>query len=286
VTIRTWICSSCSSLLALPCLLMSAPAQAQPAPSVSHLDDTYRVEASAADLILATTMRIGTTEIPGTEVDIEDLGIERGAFSPRFAFGWHPRRRHEFEVGYQFIRRTGERAVADSIVFGGTTFPKNKQVSTAYNSDNLYATYRLGLFVKPDTRAGLLFTLGAIFFDLRLEALRTSGSGTGTSIEFTDERALLGLGVFFDHRFNQQWDLRASGGAIGASGSDFSFSEYQLGLTGRYFISNRWGIDASYGLAIVNLEIKGTRPLFTTHFVGKFHYNYQNPRLGVVVAFQ
>src|SRR5262249_33836492 len=100
VTILARIRSSCSSLLALPFLCGTASAQSPQAAPVNHLDDTYRVEASAADLVLGTTMNIGTTERPGTEVGIEDLGIERGAFSPRFAFGWHPRRRHEFEIGY------------------------------------------------------------------------------------------------------------------------------------------------------------------------------------------
>src|SRR5262245_23651045 len=77
-----------------------------------NLYDRLQFGASITTVILNTNIRVDPSNGNGTDVDAEDdLGLETRRLEPRFAVRWRPWRRHEFELGYQFARRSSTRVL-------------------------------------------------------------------------------------------------------------------------------------------------------------------------------
>ena len=272
---------------AIPLALAFAPGLLLAQEPVNHLYDKFQIQGSIADVVLGTTLNIGTSIRPGTDVTFADLGIGRSEIQPRLALRWRPWRRHEFEVGYQWIGRTGGRTLSDSIRFADTTFYGGATINTKYDSDNLFLGYRLSILAKPKTQVGVQLSLGAILFKFGIDAL---ASGAGSSVQYSQSKDFTGpfgaLGAFGNFAFGERWNLLTNPAAIYGNASNIKVTEYTIGAAGRYFLSKRLGFELGYGVTGMNVEITGSSSLIDTDIVGKINWNYQNIRAGVIVAFQ
>ena len=105
----------------------------------NHLRDTWDFTLSGASVILSSDLRVDGDQQQGTTIDLESiLGLEKDKFQPRLAATWRPGRRHELEVGYQFVRRNASQVLTRDIVFRDSTYQVGRSVHTTFDSDQLF----------------------------------------------------------------------------------------------------------------------------------------------------
>jgi len=272
--------------------IVARPLHAQP--EANHLYDKYEIDFSGADVLIGPKVKVDSDNSDGTEIDTGDvLGISRNGFEPRLAFRWRPGHRHEIEVGYLFLNRSGEKQLTRDITVKDTTFTAGLTLNSTFAADNAFLSYRYAFTAKEKTQIGAELGLGAIFFDLGIDALAGVSSGNaslsasyGASGGFTVPT--LALGLYGRFRLGERWYLEADAGAIGGSIDNITVTLFQGGLAGRYFLSKRIGFEAGYGITTVKLTVdqEGSGGLFDPAFDGSIKYPFQNLRLGVIAAFQ
>lgn len=260
----------------------------------NHLYDKFQISVSGADVLIGPKVKVDPDNTEGTEVDAGDvLGIGRSGFEPRFALRWRPGHRHEIETAYLFINRSGENRLTQDITVRDTTFTAGLNLNTTFSADYAFLAYRYAFTAKEKTKISAQLGLGAIFFDLGIEALAgvTNGNDSLTAsysagLDVTVPTSVLGL--FGEFRLGDRWYLGVDAGWLGGSIESITVSLFQGGLAGRYFLSQRWGLEAGYGITSVKVTVDqaGSGGLFDPSFEGSIKYPYQNFRLGVIAAFQ
>lgn len=266
-------------------------AQSEP----NHLYDKYQISAFGSQVLIGPKVRVDSEDgSQGTEFSTGNvLGIDRGAFEPQFALRWRPGRRHEIQVGYLFLSRSGEKRLTRDINVRDTTFTAGLNLNTTFGADNAFLAYRYAFSAKENTQIGAQLGLGAIFFEINIDALAgaTNGNDTlttsyGAGASLTGPTAALGLYGRF--RLGDRWYLEANAGTIGIKIENITASVFQGGVAGRYFLSKRFGLEAGYGLSTIRIKIdkEGSGGLFDPTIQGSIRYPYQDLRLGVIAAFQ
>jgi len=252
----------------------------------NHLRDRWEATLSGAAVMLASRLRVDGDASQGTTIDVERiLGLSQTRVQPRVALAWRPGRRHEFEVGYQFVRRDAEKTLTQQFVFRDSTYRVGEQVRTLFNSDQLFGTYRYAFMARERSEAGLGLGLGALFFDLGLDVL-AGGSG-GNSVQFTRTRSFTApsgsLGLYGKWAVGRQSYVNADLRAVKVDVSWLDATIYEGGLGYRFFFTPRFGAEAGYGVSSYDLTITSTRE--SGNDVHTFvRYTLQNLRLGIVTA--
>jgi hypothetical protein len=269
-------------------LLFAASALAAQTPT-NHLADPLEITVSGAAVVLGSKLRVDGETMTGTEIDAEQvLGLPNTRVQPRMAVAWRPGRRHELEVGYQFVRREGQKTLTQDFVFRDSTYRAGLAVKSKFNSDQLFLNYRYAIRVRDRSEYGVGVGLGALFLDIGLDALAAGASGGRSgSVQYSQERSVIGptasLGLYGKWRVGGASYLSADLRAIHVSAGEFEATVYEGGVGYRYYVSPKFGFEAGYGLSAIKLGITTTarsgRDITT-----KVKYSLQNFRLGVVVA--
>ena len=275
-------------------LIILGPGMAHAQSEPNHLYDKFQISASGTEVLIGPRIKLDGDASPGTEVNAGSvLGIDRSGFEPRFAFRWRPSKRHEIEVGYLFINRSGEKRLTRDISVRDTTFNAGLKINSTLGADNAFLAYRFSFAAKENTQIAAQLGLGLIFFKIGIDALAGSTNGndsltTSRSVsgDFTGPTAALGLSGRF--RFGDRWYLETNAGAIGISIENITATVFQGGAAGRYFLSKRFGLEAGYGVTGVKITVdkEGSGGLFDPAIEGSIKYPYQDFRLGVIAAFQ
>jgi hypothetical protein len=275
-----------SAALALAAILAATPLAAQT--PLASLYDKYQFDLSATTVILNANIRIDANDVPGegTEVDAEDdLGLPKTRFQPRGSFRWRPWHSHEFEAGYQFARRDGERLLERDINFGDNTYEAGLQVDTELNTDNLFLNYRWALIAKERSQYGVAVGLGVIFLDVGIDATANVNESEGNVEGTKSFKAPVGsLGLYGRWLAGDRWFFQADARYIQVSISRLDAKVAEAGGSARYFIKRWVGVELGYALSAVELDI-GPRTRKTGEsgiFSGRVEYSLQSARFGVV----
>ena len=265
--------------------------QAQEVPR-SHLYDRFQATVSGTVLYLGTNIRIDPDSGEGTEIDVNDnLGVGSTTLQPRLALRWRPGRRHELEGGYQWASRSGEAVLSDTIVFRDTSYAAGLRVNSKTGTSQMFLTYRYAFMAKEKTQIGAALGIGLIF--LREEITATAGATAGgpdTAIsQFSREGGFNGpsasLGGYGRFQFGDRWYLESDLRAIFIKIENIKAGIVELGLAGRYFLSNKVGLELGYGLGSYSVEIQGTNNFAGINRTGKIKYTVNGWRFGGVYAF-
>ena len=271
------------------------PASAQAWTEPNHLYDKYQIGAFGSQVLIGPKVRVDSEEgSQGTEISTGNvLGIDRSAFEPQFAVRWRPGRRHEIQVGYLFLSRKGETRLTRDINVRDTTFTAGLKLNTTFDADNATLVYRYAFTAKENTQIGAQLGLGAIFFDINIDALAGAASGNDTlTTSYGAGASLTGptaaLGLYGRFRVGDRWYLEGNAGSIGIKIENITATVFQAGAAGRYFLSERFGLEAGYGLTAVRITIdkEGSGGPFDPSVEGSIRYPYQDFRFGVVAAFR
>jgi hypothetical protein len=277
--------SGCAALC-IAAILAATPAAAQE--PLASLYDKYQFDLSLTTVILNADVRIDAEGVggDGTEVDAEeDLGLPRTRLQPRGSFRWRPWHSHEFEAGYQFARRDGERLLERDISFGDSTYEAGLQVDTELNTDNLFLNYRWAAIAKERSQYGLAVGLGIIFLDVGIDAEANINESEGEVEGSKSFKAPVGsVGLYGRWLASDRWFFQADVRYIQVSISRLDAKVAEAGGSARFFIKRWIGLELGYGLSAIELDI-GPRERSTGEegiFSGRVEYSLQNARIGVV----
>jgi hypothetical protein len=265
--------------------------QAQEVPR-SHLYDKFQASASGTLLVLATTIRIDPDSGEGTEINLgDDLGVGSTTLQPRLALRWRPGRRHELEGGYQWAKRSGETVLQDTIVFRDTSYAAGLRVNSEAGTSQMFLTYRYAFMAKERTQIGAALGIGVIF--LRETITATAGATAGgpdTAIaQFSREGNVNGptasIGGYGRFQLGDRWYLEPDLRALYLKIDNIKARVLELGAAGRYFLSDKVGLELGYGLGFYRVDIQGTNNFAGINRTGKISYTVNGWRLGGVYAF-
>lgn len=251
----------------------------------NHLRDTWDFTLSGATVILSSDLRVDGDQTPGTPINGEDLlGLDKDKFQPRVAATWRPGKRHELEVGYQFVRRDATRAIDRDFVFRDSTYHVGTRVNTTFNSDQLFLNYRFAFYSSERAQIGMGVGVGALFLDISLDALAAGQSNTIAFARGKKYTAPTGsIGGFGKWAFGSQSILNADLRAIKVNISDLDATIYEGGVSYRYYFVPRFGGELGYGASSYHVDITRKRSN-GSDINTDLKYTLQNLRFGLVVV--
>jgi len=260
-----------------------APAPAA-VPAANHLYDRLQLNLDLTRIQFGSTIRFDAANgSTGTEVNTGDLGLAKNNWAPRFGLRWRPGRRHEIEVGYQFARHSGDRALDTTIVFGDSTFAAGLRIKSSYQSDQASLTYRFAFRARERSQIGLALGLGAIFFKIGIDAQASLGSAQAArSVSKSVSVPTASLGLYGRWRAGSRWYLDADARALYFAVGRISADVLEGGVSGRYFVSSRIGFEGGVGITSVGLKIDPNS--LGGGVAGKLRYSLTSLRLGVVAV--
>lgn len=267
--------------LVVVALLVAASLRAQGTqPNLYH---RLEVGASLTTVILNTNIRVDGSNGNGDDVDAEDdLGLQTSRLEPRFAVRWRPWRRHEFEVGYQFARRSGARVLERDITFGDSTFQAGADVGTKFNSDQGFFAYRFAFLAKPRTQVGLAIGAGALFLSAAIDAV-----GSGGQVQYSQSQDITGpigsLGLYGRFLSGDRWSWEAEARYVRVSIDRFTAQVAEGGGAVRYTAWSHVTLEGGYGVSAIKVDIDPTASSGAGSRSGRIKYSLQNVRLGVVL---
>jgi hypothetical protein len=244
-------------------------------------------------VVLGSNIRVDGSQGSGTDVSGEGkLGLPRQKFQPRASLRWRPGRRHELEIGYQMARRSGDKTLADSLVFDDSTYQAGANIHTIFNTDQAFLTYRYAFIAHERTQIGFGVGLGAFFFKLGIDALVDgSGGGQTDSVAFNRSVNFVGpigsLGLYGRFLSGQHWQFEADLRGIAIKVDRFKAAVGEGSGAVRYYVSRTVGIELGYGISAVKVEIgpkANAAPDAPGIKAGKIKFNLQNIRLGMVIS--
>ncbi len=251
----------------------------------NHLRDTWDFTLSGASVILSSDLRVDGDQMEGTTINVEDiLGLDKDKFQPRLAATWRPGKRHELEVGYQFVRRNATQILTRQIIFRDSTYDIGRRVDTNFDSDQLFLNYRFALWSTENAQAGIGVGVGALFLDATLDAIV---AGSSNAIQFSSGKSYTAptgsIGGFGKWAFGSQSVLSADLRAIKADIGDINATVWEGGASYRYYLTPMFGGELGYGISDFDIDIKhnGSNGDRET----KLKYSLQNLRFGLVIAF-
>lgn len=258
----------------------------------SHLYDKFQVSASGTLLVLGTTIRIDPDSGEGTEIDLNDnLGVGSTTLQPRLALRWRPGRKHELEGGYQWAKRSGETVLQDTIVFRDTSYAAGLRVNSESGTSQMFLTYRYAFKAEDRTQIGAAVGLGLIF--LREEITAVAGATTGgpdtAIVQFSRKGDINGptgsIGGYGRFQLGDKWYLEPDLRAIYLKIDNIKVGVIELGAAGRYFVSDKVGLELGYNLGFYQINIEGTNNFAGIERTGKIRYTVNGWRAGGVYAF-
>jgi len=268
------------------------PGRAQAQGTVNHLYDKFQIGAAGADVVLGTDIQINNSDgTLGTSLDLGSLGISKNAFAPSVGFAWRPGKRHELQFNYLYISRTGEKTLVDTIYFADTSFAAGLDVKSKFSAPNLAFSYRFAFMAKENTQLGFQVGLGALFFNVAIDALGgvTGGGADTATVTYSAAKKLTGptasLGLFGNFRFGDHWILGVNAGAIGAKVSNITATTWVGGLDGKYFFTKNWAVSGGWAINGIKVSSSGDGSGWID-LSGSIKYTYQVFRLGFIFALQ
>jgi hypothetical protein len=280
--------------LAVFLLTLTSGARSLSAQAVqNHLYDKFQLDLSGTVVVLGSDFRVDGSNGAGTDVDGESvLGLPSTRIQPRASLRWRPGKRHELELGYQFARRSGDKTLADSVVFDDSTYQAGANIHTIFNTDQAYLTYRYAFIAHERTQIGFGVGLGAFFFKLGIDALADgSGGGQTDSVAFSRKVDFIGpigsLGFYGRFLSGERWLFEADLRGIAIKIDRIKAAVAEASGAVRYYASRTVGLELGYGISAVKVEVgpkSGGSSGGAGLESGKIKFNLQNIRLGVVLT--
>jgi hypothetical protein len=289
------VCVRLAGLATVAGLVLAAPQalSAQDA-TVNHLYDKFQATLDFSTVLNNSEARVDGSAGEGTTLNFKDLlGIAGSSVQPALGLAWKPGRHTELSVGYQFINQSGTRSFSDSLVIGDNTVFGDIDADTKVSSDNANLAFKYSILAKEKYNVGVELGLGAIFFDLQLDATATgcAGPDCASGSVSIDKKLTVptgALGVFGQWRLGDHWYVGADARGIGGKVDRYDVSIFQADVFARYFFSDRWGAGAGWYYNDVTVDVaakSGSSSDSDLDLGGKVSFNYTSLRLGVIAAF-
>ena len=155
----------------------------------------------------------------------------------------------------------------------------------------MFLNYRYAFKHQERTQLGGAVGIGIIF--LRNEIAAVAGATTGGAdtaiVQFSREGGFNGpagsVGVYGRWLLGDKWYLESDLRAIYIKVDNIKASVIEGGLAGRYFLSNKIGLELGYNLGYYSVTIESANNFASIDRTGKISYTVNGWRVGGVYAF-
>ncbi|MGE5346934.1 MAG: hypothetical protein ACM3JH_13355 [Acidithiobacillales bacterium] len=266
-------------------LLAASQAKAQ---FPGDIPDNVRLHFGGIFALFSTDTRvtIKNPDIPGTDIDIENL---LGTPDHKFAFRgdgyWNFLGRSYLDFGYSSFHRSAEKSIARDIVINGVTYTVGADVSTEMDERFIYAAYRYGFVKNPSFQLGA--SLGVSY--ARLKASLSASGGVvgpegeilgGTVTKEAEIQAPIPLvGIDLTGALSRQVTLGGYVRGFGANIGDYSGNMIDAGVRLDWYVARNIGVGAGYDYNHIHIT-KETDTRKT-----EFKTRYDGPRFYLTVTF-
>jgi hypothetical protein len=259
---------------------------------INHLYDKFQISASAAAVYIGSTIRLDPDDgREGTEINTNDLGLNRAGVRPRLGFRWRPGRRHELEASVLFISRSGSREIDKDITIDSVTYTAGARLDSRLGSNQIGVNYRWAFHASEKSQFGLNVGLGVTVFKPKFTGQASISTENGVIADTaTYSRTLLGpslaLGAFGRWALSERWYIEADAGALYVPVDNIKVGILTANGAARYFPLTRFGLELGYGLIWQQITVdQKDNPTIDLGASGKIKYTTQNLRLGVIGTF-
>jgi len=276
-------------LAIVPFLVIVLPGRAH-AQTVNHLYDKLQFGVQGSDVILSSTIQVDAESGPaGTDFELADVGLSSGGITWAANAFWRPGRRHEIDLGFVDIGRSGEKVLTDTINIGDTSFAAGLRVNTKMDAPTLQMSYRFAFLAKEKVKVGFVLGLGALFFSLDANAVAgaTAGGADTSIVQFGASTSVIGptasLGVFAAFRAGNHWYFNVDAGGIGARISNIGVSSWRGIAEAQYYFTDHWAALGAWSIIGDKISAESDTGGWID-FKGSLKFSFQTIRLGMIYA--
>jgi hypothetical protein len=237
---------------ALAFSLGAGPALAQ----MSPYDETLSINLGGIVNRWDTSVRIDGTTTRGTNINLEDAGLDKTLSSFEAGFTWRFYRRHRLDMDYFTAKRTGSRNFQTEVDIGDQTFPIGATVSAEQKTQLFDINYRYSFAQMPTAEYAFLFGFYGGNFKYNLDAVGNGNTSTRTvdrSVSTTLPLPILGFSG--DWYLDPHWRLGGQIGGMKAKIGDVDGHVYRGNLWVEWLFTRNWGVGGRYSYTDIQADV-------------------------------
>jgi hypothetical protein len=274
---------------AVAAIALSAPATAAEFPEGAR--QPFQFELGGAWDSFNTVARMDYTRngiaTAGTSIDFEKLlNIPVMEQHFRGTGQWKFSKVSSIQVGYESIRREGQRSLTEQIVWGDTTFGLGGLIDGKFDSTEAYLGYRYDAFQADNVRLAL--TIGFSYWDIEASLVgqgtvtKPDGSTSSGSFEkgFSIKAPVPVIGIAAEGAISKDFTFSFYARGLYVRLTDISGGEIQGGLAVKWYATKNFGV--GLGVDVTSIQVKKYVKDDQTFSA---NYNFAGPRLSAVVGF-
>jgi hypothetical protein len=240
------------ALAALAFALGAGPALAQ----MSPYNETLSIDLGGIVNRWDTSVRLDGTTGRGTDINLENSGLDKSLSSFEAAASWRFFRRHRLGIDYFSAKRSGSRTREGEIDIGDQTFPVGATISAEQKTELFDIDYRYSFVQQPQFEWAFLLGFYGGTFKYDINAVGTGSTNTRTfqrQVSTTVPLPLLGLSV--DWYPDPHWRLGSQLGGMKANIGDVDGHVYRFTAWGEYMFMRNWGLGGRYSYTDINVDV-------------------------------
>jgi hypothetical protein len=255
------------------------PVLAQPVtPEESLVLDRWEINIGAFATGINTQVRFDTPINKGTTINLEDdLGFDNNELVFSFTLAGMIGKRHQLELNYFEIDRSGLITTEFEIEWGDVVYPIQTDLITTYDSEFIGLNYTYWVRAREKSAWGA--TVGLVAFSTGTSAaIRATGSegpGIGRDTEFAVDVPVLQVGLKWRQALSQKWVFIGDAAAIAFDDiDDFSGDVISGGVSFEYRAWQKFGFGGGYRLRDFDIDSGEKRNLGNYKFEIRGLYLY------------
>jgi len=233
---------------------------------IKPYDETFSLGLGGILNQFDTSVRLDGTSRQGTDISLEDNGLDKNLSSFELTGTWRFARRHRIDAQYFTTKRSGSHEYTREIDIGDTTFPLGARVDASSKNDMFNLDYRYSFIQNPEFELAGLFGFwgGKFTFDINAVGTGSAGSSTTYNKSSSTTLPLPLLGLTADWYPDKQWKFTALASGMKAKVGDVDGHAYVFGASGDYMFTRNLGAGLRYMYVDVQADV--TKSSFEGNF--------------------
>lgn len=255
-------------LAALAAAALPAAAQMSSGSFAGPYDPTITVTLGGVVNKFDTSLRLDGETHRGTDIALEDNGLDSRSSSFAAGLTWRVAPRHRVDFNYYESKRSGERTYSSEIDIGDSTFPLGANVGIQAKDQFYWADYRYSFIQDPGFELAGLFGIYGGKFTFDINAVGNAGNSSNTYNKSVSTGLPLPLiGLTADWYPDRQWHMAAQFEGLKAKVGDVDGHAYVAGAALEYMFTRGWGMGARYDYTEIKADV--TKGDFNGNFAWK-----------------
>ena len=223
---------------------------------MSPYDETLSINLGGIVNRWDTSVRFDGTTTRGTDLNLENSGLNKNLSSFEAGASWRFFRRHRLDIDYFSAKRSGSRTREGEIDLGDQTFPVGATISAEQKTELFDIDYRYSFAQQPQFEWAFLLGFYGGTFKYDIDAVGTGSTNTRTFHRQVSTTVPLPLlGVTADWYPDPHWRLGGALSGIKANIGDVDGHVYRFSAFAEYMFWRNLGLGGRYSYTDVNVDV-------------------------------